>query len=419
MKVSLVGQSVIHGPVLKRYSERLSPLRQILSASDVSFTNLETTIAGRHGGWPMMGSSLTPPTRAIFSPPAVLDDLKAMGFNALSMCNNHAFLLGPGGILSTIEEVQARGFLAAGIGASLTEAATPGRLEIAGRPVSLVAMDAGPQPATVYATDPQPPHVPARPGNNPMRVNPVVEVTEEQFAMLADMRHTLGHFDLRTQYIKSSAAEPEGTVTLSAVLYPGAPTLKFRRGDACRAAFEINQTDLARNCAAIRAEKAAGSFVIVYVHHHLWDKVWERTPSWMQSVSREFVDAGADIVVSHGVPVLHGVEIYRGKPIFYSLGNFIFHPFSDADVWLNERIWLSVVATCSYDGEALERIDFIPIAVGGQQALLRKSYQDRDAPEIATSPYAERTLGWLAELSEAFGSRIEVRSERAVLLIPA
>ncbi|MEK7875387.1 MAG: CapA family protein, partial [Pseudomonadota bacterium] len=144
-----------------------------------------------------------------------------------------------------------------------------------------------------------------------------------------------------------------------------------------------------------------------------------QTPSWMQAVSREFVDAGADIVVSHGVPVLHGVEVYRGKPIFYSLGNFIFQPFSDADVWLHERIWLSVVATCSYDGEALERIDFIPIAVGGQEALRRNSYEDRDAPEIATGPYAECTLGWLAELSEAFGSRIEVRSERAVLLIPA
>jgi poly-gamma-glutamate capsule biosynthesis protein CapA/YwtB (metallophosphatase superfamily) len=415
MKVSLVGQSVIHDPILKHYGGRLSPLTQIISASDISFTNLETTIAGRHGGWPMIGSSMTPPTRAIFSPPAVLDDLRTMGFNALSMCNNHAFLLGPGGILSTIEEVQARGFLAAGIGASLTEAATPGRMEIAGRPVSLVAMDAGPLPATVYATDAQLPFYPARPGNNPMRVSPVIEVPDEQFAMLADMRRTLGHFDLRAQYIKSPA-DADGTVTLSAVIYPGAPTLKFRRGEACRAAFEVNQADLARNLAAIRAEKAAGSFVIVYVHHHIWDKVWEKTPSWMQSVSREFIDAGADIVVSHGVPVLHGVEIYKGKPIFYSLGNFIFQPFSDADIWLNNRIWLSVVATCSYDGEALERIDFVPIAVGGQESLRLNSYEDRNAPEIATGRYADATLGWLAELSAAFGSRIEVTGDRAVLV---
>jgi len=169
---------------------------------------------------------------------------------------------------------------------------------------------------------------------------------------------------------------------------------------------------------AIRAEKSAGSLVIVYVHHHLWDKVWERTPSWMQSVSREFVEAGADIVVSHGVPVLHGVEIYRGKPIFYSLGNFIFHPFAGPQEWVSERIWLSVVATCCYDGGRLERIEFVPVAVGGQEALQHESFEERDAPGIATGAYAERTLAWLKELSAGFGSRIEVNGERAVL-VPA
>lgn len=416
MKISLVGQSLIHGTILNRYGERLAPLKELLSSSDVSFTNLETTIAGRHGGWPMMSSSLTPPTRAIFSPPAVLDDLKGMGFNSLSLCNNHAFLLGPGGILSTIEEVRARGFLAAGIGASLTEASTPGRTDIGGHSVSLVAMDAGPQPLTVYATDAQPPHLPARPGNNPMRVTPLVEVTEEQFAMVSEIRRTLGHFDLRSQYIRSSGVELEGSTTLSAVLYPQAPTLKFRCGDACRAAFEVDRGDMERNLAAIRAEKAAGSIVIVYVHHHLWDKVWERTPFWFKSVAHEFIDAGADILVSHGVPVLQGVEIYRGKPIFYSLGNFIFQPPSKPDNWLSERVWLSVIATCTYERQRLERIDFVPISVCAQESLRRSSYDDRDAPEIATGRYADRILGWLAELSEIFGSRIELTSERAILV---
>ena len=35
------------------------------------------------------------------------------------------------------------------------------------------------------------------------------------------------------------------------------------------------------------------------------------------------IDAGADIVVGHGPHLLRGMEIYKGKPIFYSLGNFI------------------------------------------------------------------------------------------------
>jgi poly-gamma-glutamate capsule biosynthesis protein CapA/YwtB (metallophosphatase superfamily) len=415
MKVSLVGQSMIKHPIMAVHRDRLSPLQTLLTGSDVAFTNLETTILGRHGGWPMVGSSLTPVRRAIYSPPEVLDELKVLGFNALSLSNNHAFSLGPGGILSTLEEVAARGFLAAGIGADLTAAATPGRATINGHPVSLVAMDAGPLPATVYAADAQS-HLAARPGNNPMRVTPIVEVTDAQFAMVAEMRRALGHTDLRAEYIKASDSEADGTISLSAVLYPGAPTLNFRRGEACRTAYQVNRTELDRNLAAIRAEKAAGSFVIVYVHHHVWDKVWEHTPSWMQSVSHEFVEAGADIVVSHGVPVLHGVEIYRGKPIFYSLGNFIFHPFAGPQEWVSERIWLSVVATCCYDGGKLERIEFVPVAAGGQESLQHASFEERDAPGLASGHYAERTLVWLKELSHPFGSQIEIKGERAVLV---
>ena len=36
------------------------------------------------------------------------------------------------------------------------------------------------------------------------------------------------------------------------------------------------------------------------------------------------IDAGADVVVGHGPHVLRGIEIYKGKPIFYSLANFMF-----------------------------------------------------------------------------------------------
>ncbi len=36
------------------------------------------------------------------------------------------------------------------------------------------------------------------------------------------------------------------------------------------------------------------------------------------------IDAGADVFVGHGPHVLRGIEIYKGKPIFYSLSNFIF-----------------------------------------------------------------------------------------------
>lgn len=36
------------------------------------------------------------------------------------------------------------------------------------------------------------------------------------------------------------------------------------------------------------------------------------------------IDAGADVVAGHGPHVLRGIEMYTGRPMFYSLANFIF-----------------------------------------------------------------------------------------------
>ena len=37
-------------------------------------------------------------------------------------------------------------------------------------------------------------------------------------------------------------------------------------------------------------------------------------PSWLTAWAKAEVDAGADVVVMHGAPLLHGVEIYKGRP---------------------------------------------------------------------------------------------------------
>ena len=39
--------------------------------------------------------------------------------------------------------------------------------------------------------------------------------------------------------------------------------------------------------------------------------------------ARQMIDAGADLVAGHGPHLLRGMELYKKKPIFYSLGNFI------------------------------------------------------------------------------------------------
>lgn len=63
-------------------------------------------------------------------------------------------------------------------------------------------------------------------------------------------------------------------------------------------------------------------WLIVSLH---WGNEYLPEPEkWRQILSRQVVDAGADIIHGHHPHVWQGYEIYQDKPIFYSFGNFIF-----------------------------------------------------------------------------------------------
>jgi len=70
---------------------------------------------------------------------------------------------------------------------------------------------------------------------------------------------------------------------------------------------------------------------IVIVLH--WGSEYQRQPVIAQrKEARQLIDAGADAIIGHHPHVIQEEEIYKGKPIFYSLGNFVFDqnkPFTD------------------------------------------------------------------------------------------
>jgi len=68
-------------------------------------------------------------------------------------------------------------------------------------------------------------------------------------------------------------------------------------------------------------------FLVVSFH---WGAELLDTPKTYQKVLAKFaIDNGADLVIGHHPHVIQWPEIYRGKFIFYSLGNFIFGSYSD------------------------------------------------------------------------------------------
>lgn len=72
----------------------------------------------------------------------------------------------------------------------------------------------------------------------------------------------------------------------------------------------------------IKHYKKPSNIVVVVMH---WGSELDPVPRpWQQEMGRRFIDAGADAVVGHHPHVVQGIELYKGRYIVYSLGNFAF-----------------------------------------------------------------------------------------------
>src|SRR5262249_20613339 len=144
------------------------------------------------------------------------------------------------------------------------------------------------------------------------------------------------------------------------------------------------------------------------------------------------IDAGADIFAGHGPHVLRGIEIYKGKPILYSLGDFVFEndlvqrlpsdaydqlsldaragvaDFDDARSDHDRRsypadreMWESVVATVRWRGKALDAITLHPISLG-----FGRSRTERGRPALADPALAQKIVADVAARSKPYGTTI-------------
>src|SRR5688572_1860761 len=123
VSIAFVGQALIKYDICKSAPASLAQARDSLRGADVAFTNLEVAIQPAGQNLPARSKEAVP------APPIVLDCLKAMGFNMLSLANNHAFDLRLAGMFATMDEVRQRGFAYAGTGADAAAATAPGFLE--------------------------------------------------------------------------------------------------------------------------------------------------------------------------------------------------------------------------------------------------------------------------------------------------
>jgi hypothetical protein len=189
-----------------------------------------------------------------------------------------------------------------------------------------------------------------------------------QGAGLAETISTLSQAGIASVGAGQSAAAARRPVIM-AVKGQRVAYLSYYDSDLHAATDQQAGTNPRRNdriAADIKAIRSQVNWVVVNYH---WGESMAKYPGdWQIDLARFTIDQGADLVVGHHAKVLQGAEIYKGRPIAYSLGNFIFsgqtpdQSISDYDT--------AILKVGLKDKQM--RVEFLPVEVRNFQARVVK-----------------------------------------------
>jgi poly-gamma-glutamate capsule biosynthesis protein CapA/YwtB (metallophosphatase superfamily) len=425
LTVAAVGDIIAAGSFASVKDASFASVRNIIERSDIGFGNLEGTLLdfkhfkgapeAENGGMWLIGE------------PQVAAELRSFGFRMLARANNHSTEWGRDGMRETDSALDKAGIVHAGTGENRALARAAAYLAIPKGRVGLVSMASSFTPSSIAG--PAQANIASRPGMNAIR-------TEEFHIVSPDMMDAL---------LKINASQPEGASSVSgkaAAEKPGELSLfgvSYRVGENVGgSSFVMNPADLAENLASIREGKKHSNFLIATLHTHEPGNWSQQPPDFLIDLAHQSIDAGADEFVGHGPHQLRGIEIYKGKPIFYSLGNFLFEvekqtpvplemyeslqqdpsKLTDADLdrffvrkFLDSELWYeSVVAVSRFDRGRLSEIRLCPIELGFATEDARRGLPRTPPPAIA-----QEILKRLQKLSKPFHTEITIENNEGVI----
>lgn len=172
----------------------------------------------------------------------------------------------------------------------------------------------------------------------------------------------------------------------------------------------VLEEDAERILQSIDTAKKTTPLVLAYHHNHDWETEQVQVPNWQQTFAKRCVDAGASLWVGHGVPMLQGIEVYKGTPLLYGLGSFIFQTEKAAGAYGPES-WQSAIVECHFIGDVCASVRLRPvilneIGLGGPQDMAT-----RGAPTLAKGGQARGILEHMAKLSRRFGAHIDISGD--------
>lgn len=309
VSIALTGDSFITQRLPR--DAKFHALQEYLQKHDVRFTNFEILLHD----FEVYPAPVSGGTWAV-ARPAVLQDIKDLGFNMMTWANNHTIDWNLGGILTTMRHLDENKCLHAGVGRNLEEASQPKYLDTPNGRVAIIGVTST-MNEWGMASNPRR-DVLGRPGTNVLRYQAIHKVSKED---LAQLKRIVDQTEVNANRIlleKEGFNKPVvggcfvGNIRFEADETPGTTTI-------------MNQKDAQRIVRAIKEAKRQANIVLVSHHTHERKGLDKHLPAdFARDFAKLCIDTGADAYVGHGPHIWRGIEIYKNAPIFYSLGDFIF-----------------------------------------------------------------------------------------------
>ena len=415
MTLAAVGDCIITRKISQRRDPDFLALVDLLRGTDCTWGNCELVFADYREVYPAPKGG-DPHTIA---PGWGADELAFLGVDFVGVANNHILDFGNEGLFSTLANLERVGIPYAGAGADLAAASRPGYVDTtAGRIGQVNCASTFPG---YFAAGPAHPYLKGRPGLNPIRLDQRFQVDRELFEKLGKVSAAFEELLGGNEFASMRGEQPKDVVYVSnAQIVPG------KELDVLSAAVP---GDLARVTEAIKIARNNSRLVVASIHAHEARHKLEIADPFLQPFARACIDAGADAFFAAGPHVIRGIEIYKGKPIFYCLSNFVFQypsswPTSAEDfatygldpltldsslferkIFYHEqkRFWRSFVPRITYEGGKVVEIEIHPVSLGFGQP----SYE-LGLPTLARGVEAKEILEDIAARSRPYGTAMTI-----------
>jgi len=426
--VTTVGDVMVKRTGASLDAPEFQSIFKLLKDADVTFGNMEGNLSDiEHFDGPLRG---------MMGDKDVAPSLKAMGFDLMNRANNHIFDSDKESMFSTIAQLDAAGIVHAGTGKNLEDARAPSFFDSAKGRVGLVGMHTPNGPNTSANASYRSGNIGGKPGIDGLDYTVFYNVTAEQLSAIKAVR-------------RAAYAAPAGTTNVTKLPDPDkepADRVQFlgvwyKVGTPGTRSFEMDKDDLREILRSIRNGKYLSEFMIGTCHCHqgpITAQQWlfeDQVPDFLTELAHKAIDNGADMWVTHGPHVLRGIEIYRGKPVFYGMGEF-YYQWQHMDASLMSGSWPqgrgtddstvdvrvsaglrpinfeSMVAQSHYEKGKLVEVRLYPTSGAWDGPISQLGIPRQPSPAMA-----QKILARVQALSKPYGTNITIENNVGVIRI--